>query len=144
MYYHFKVHKEGNGYWAECCELSHCQTETDGPGSREDLRKNCREVLNLYLDEPPASQKIMPMPDPALDSNHKLMRIEAEPQIAFSQMLRTSRLKAQLTQQQAAQLLNMKIVYSYQRLEKRSNPTLALMTKVKNVFPDIQLQELFQ
>ena len=29
MEYHFKIHKEKNGYWAECIELSGCNTQGD-------------------------------------------------------------------------------------------------------------------
>jgi len=36
----------------------------------------------------------------------------------------------------------MKSLYSYQRLEKRSNPTLALLKRIKEVFPQISLDEL--
>jgi antitoxin HicB len=42
MKYHFKIHKEGKGFWAECIELSGCFTEAD---SKEELRKNMHEIL---------------------------------------------------------------------------------------------------
>ena len=32
MKYHFKVHKGGKGYWAECIELVGCITEADSDG----------------------------------------------------------------------------------------------------------------
>ena len=33
----------------------------------------------------------------------------------------------------------MKNIYSYQRLEKRSNPTLSLIKKIHHIFPEINL-----
>jgi predicted RNase H-like HicB family nuclease len=44
MHYHFKIHKENNGYWAECCELEGCVTQGD---TLEELYKFCDEALNL-------------------------------------------------------------------------------------------------
>jgi transcriptional regulator with XRE-family HTH domain len=49
-----------------------------------------------------------------------------------------------MTQKQAAGMLGMKNVYSYQRLEKKSNPTLNIIKKIHNVFPEIKLNYLFQ
>ena len=65
MKYHFKVHKEGNGYWAECIELEGCLTQTERDpkgGSIEELHYNMREALNLYLSESPDSDLIFPRP----------------------------------------------------------------------------------
>ena len=55
MKYHFKVHKEGNGYWAECVELLGCITEAD---SIDELQKNMEEALNLYIEEPENSKEL--------------------------------------------------------------------------------------
>jgi len=42
MYYHFKIHKEPDGYWAECIELEGCVTQGD---SLDELQKNMEEAL---------------------------------------------------------------------------------------------------
>jgi transcriptional regulator with XRE-family HTH domain len=49
-----------------------------------------------------------------------------------------------MTQKQVAEMLRMKNIYSYQRLEKRSNPTLTIINKIHTIFPEIKLNYLFQ
>jgi transcriptional regulator with XRE-family HTH domain len=39
-----------------------------------------------------------------------------------------------MTQKQVAEMLGMKNIYSYQRLEKRSNPTLTIINKIHTIF----------
>jgi predicted RNase H-like HicB family nuclease len=60
MFYHFKIHRDRDGYWAECIELKGCVTEGD---TLEELKKNMQEALNLYLDEPYNANITFPMPD---------------------------------------------------------------------------------
>lgn len=60
MVYHFRVHEEDNGYWAECVELAGCITEAD---SLDWLAANAEEALNLYLDEPETFAVIFPLPE---------------------------------------------------------------------------------
>jgi predicted RNase H-like HicB family nuclease len=60
MKYHFKIHKEGDGFWAKCLELSGCVTQAD---SMEELRKNMQKALNLYIDEPENSNRLAALPD---------------------------------------------------------------------------------
>lgn len=60
--YTFKVHKEGKGYWAECIQLSGCQTQAD---NLTELKKNIKEVLSLYLEtqrELLESKKVIKLP----------------------------------------------------------------------------------
>lgn len=45
MRYHFKVHKEKEGFWAECIELPGYVTQAD---TNEDLGLNMQEALNLF------------------------------------------------------------------------------------------------
>ena len=47
MKYHFKVHKEEKGFWAECIELEGCCTQGD---SKEELIENMKDALSIYLD----------------------------------------------------------------------------------------------
>jgi hypothetical protein len=143
MHYHFKVHKEGNAYWAECCEFS-AHTCTDGPGTLDDLRKQCVECLDVALYRDDNDPDDIPMPNYSLDNNKRLLKIPVEPGRAFSMLLKKSRLRSKLTQKEAAARLGMKNLYSYQRLEKKPNPTLAVMERVWKAFPDIKLEYLFR
>jgi antitoxin HicB len=139
MTYHFTVHAVKNGFWAECRELSGCVSEGN---TKDELRTNLRESLNLYLEEPIDSTVVFALPNESLDADKKLMAIDVEPEIAFAVMLRHIRLNHRITQREAAAMLGMKNVYSYQRLEKRSNPTLSLMKKIKSVFPEMRFESI--
>ena len=63
MKYHFKVHKEKKGFWAQCIELAGCVTEAD---SMEELQKNMQEALNLYVEEPKDSKELAVLPDESI------------------------------------------------------------------------------
>ena len=137
MKYHFKVHKEGNGFWAECIELSGCFTEGD---SIEELRENMHEALNLYIDEPQDSKKLAPLPDDSILPSRSIFEVSVDPSIAFAFMVRYNRIQHGLTQRQAAHKLGFENVYSYQRLEhKNCNPTLKILFQLKKIFPDFSV-----
>ena len=134
MTYHFRIHDE-NGLWAECVELEGCVTQGQ---DRVELEKNMHEALNLYLEEPEFSTVVFPAPafEP---SEANVVAVEVDPAIAFSLQLRQLRLRHNMTQREAAERLGMRNLYSYQRLERRSNPSLLTIKKVKNLFPDFSL-----
>jgi predicted RNase H-like HicB family nuclease/DNA-binding XRE family transcriptional regulator len=140
MTYHFTIHTEENGFWAESCELSGCVAQAD---TLSDLRKACEEALNLYLEEPADSKMVFPLPDTTLDTNKDLLSVPVDPEIALAVLLRHYRSRSKLTQKQVSELLGMKNVYSYQRLEKKSNPTLHVMKKIHKVFPEMKLEHIF-
>lgn len=140
MKYHFKYHKEENGYWAECCEIDGCVTQAN---SLDDLRTNCSEALNLMLDEPDNSNVTFSLPDENLNGKRNIINIEVEPEIAFSVLLKNYRINHNITQKEAANILQMKNIYSYQRLERKANPSLLIMKKIKTAFPEINLQQIF-
>jgi predicted RNase H-like HicB family nuclease len=141
MNYHFSVHKEDNGFWAECCELSGCVAEAN---TLEELKKECSDALNLYLEEPCDTKISFPLPENEFDKNKKLLSVAVEPEIALAVLLRYYRTNSKMTQKQVSEKLGMKNVYSYQRLEKKSNPTLNIMKKIHLVFPEIRFECLFQ
>jgi predicted RNase H-like HicB family nuclease/DNA-binding XRE family transcriptional regulator len=141
MKYHFKIHREKTGFWAECLELDGCITQAD---NREELYKNCEEALNLFLEEPADSKIIFPLPDDSLEGEKDIMKVQVEPEIALAVLLRNYRLNSNMTQKQVAEMLGMKNIYSYQRLEKKSNPTLAIINKIHTIFPEIELNYLLQ
>lgn len=141
MNYHFKINEDSEGFWAECCELKGCLTQAK---TLEILKESCSEALNLYLEEPNDSKMVFPLPDGSLDSNKKLIKVSVEPELALAVLLRFYRSNSKLTQKQVSELLGMKNLYSYQRLEKKSNPTLNIIKKIHSVFPEIKLEYIFQ
>ncbi len=100
-----------------------------------------QEALNLYLEEPDNSKTIFP-PPLARPSGRGVAAVEVDPAVAFSMLLRQLRVLHKLTQAQAARRLGMRSLYSYQRLERRSNPSLATINKVKALFPDFSLDAI--
>ena len=140
MEYHFKIHKEINGYWAECVELDGCNTQGD---SVEELNLNMSEVLDLFLAEPSDSKYILPLPKKKV-AGKNISKIAVSPQIAFSMLLRQYRLEKGYSQRQAAKKIGKKL-YSYQKLEsaKTSNPTLKTLDMLKKYFPELKLNLVF-
>jgi antitoxin HicB len=132
--YHFRIH-DGAVPWAECVELNGCITQGK---NRLELERNMKEALHLYLEEPETSTIVFP-PPLAKVTGRKLAPVEVDPAVAFAVQLRQLRIANRLTQKEAAKLLGMKCVFSYQRLEKRSNPSLATLRKVKGLFPGFSL-----
>ena len=141
MKYHFKVTKEKTGFWAVCVELQGCSTQGD---TREELLKNMKEALNLYLDEPADSKIVFPLPKKkGLDPN--LVEVPVEPRIAFAFALRRLRLKHKLTQKEIAQKIGITgSLNNYQRLENSdtANPVLETIVQIKKAFPDFPLEEI--
>lgn len=140
MKYHFLVHREKKGCWASCVELEGCRTQG---GSEGELRKNMEEALNLFLDEPPDSKTVFPLPK----KNYKgrnIVEVHVAPRVALAFLLRKHRIERNLTQTQAAKLLGLKGLYSYQRLEssKTANPEFETIVRIKKAFPELKLDEL--
>jgi predicted RNase H-like HicB family nuclease len=88
MDYHFKVHKEGDGFWAECCELNGCFTQGD---TLDEAYEACGEALEVYLYAPDDSKRIFPLPDETLDGKRNIIKVMA-PQKAVAILLRNYRL----------------------------------------------------
>ena len=137
MKYHFKVHKEGKSFWAECLELAGCMTQAD---TMEELKQNMQDALNLFIEEPADSKDLASLPDESLKSTRNIVEIPLDPQIAFAFMVRYYRIKHGLTQQEAAKRMGFDTLYSYQRLEaRRCNPSLRIISKIKQIFPDFSI-----
>lgn len=105
MVYHFKVHRDADGLWAECVEL--------------------------------------PLPD-ELGVSGDTFTVAPDPAISLSVLLRHLRHTHKYTQQQVAEQLGMKNLYSYQRLERRANPSLSTIKKIKRVFPELSVDYVLQ
>ena len=80
MEYHFKIHRESKGYWAECVELEGCVTQAD---SIEELDQNMAEALSLYLDEPADSKLVLPLPRKSLNGR-KVRKVPVPANVAFA------------------------------------------------------------
>lgn len=137
MKYHFKVHKEATGFWAECLELEGCVTQGK---SKEHLEAMMADALAAYLDEPVNSKHIFPMPNPYL-KGRGIVEVQVAPEIAVAMSIRQLRVSAGKSQKEMADWLGMKSLFSYQRLESSKNGNLQLgtMVKLKKVFPDFSV-----
>lgn len=139
MRYHFKIHKEKKGFWAECLELAGCMTQAD---SREQLEKNMADALNLYLEETEDIDYLAPLPKESLPLSRTVVAVAVDPAIALAFSIRRQRIRGGLTQKEAALRLGMKGVYSYQRLEKKCNPTWGMLYKLAHLFPSLSLDRV--
>jgi len=139
MNYHFKIHKDKDSLWAECIELKGCVTQSY-KNTMEDLRSMMEEALNAYLNEPGTSKTIFPYPDESCSGkNVELVKVHSE--VAFALIVRQYRLENNYTQMEMAKRLNMKNIIIYQRLEKKGDPKLSTIARIKNIFPDIPFEK---
>jgi len=90
MKYHFKIHKEGKRFWAQCLELEGCITQGKNVKA---LHKNMQEALNLYIQEPDDSTDLAPFPDSSIRKSKNVVEVALDPEIAFSFMVRYYRIK---------------------------------------------------
>jgi predicted RNase H-like HicB family nuclease len=72
MRYHFRIHKEDNGYWAECCELDGCFTQAD---TLEELEGACQEALEVHLYTPVGEERVIAPPNAALDTESDVLAV---------------------------------------------------------------------
>ncbi len=140
MRFHFKIHKENKGFWAECIELEGCNTQAD---TLQRLEKNMSEVLNLYLSEPEDSTVVFPIPDETIKEAKDIVSVKVDPHVAFAFLLRRYRLVNKLSQQDVAKKMGWKNIWSYQRFEKTANPTLDKLSKFNEAFPDLNIPLVF-
>jgi antitoxin HicB len=141
LIYHFKIHKQDKGFWAECLELEGCVTQGD---DRKHLYEMMRDALAAYLDEPEDSKQVFPMPKSSMRGRN-IVQVAVEPRVALALLVRHSRLQQHLTQKQAADKLGMKHLSQYQKLEsgKTANPELTTLAKLKGLFPGLSLDTVF-
>lgn len=141
MKYHFKIHKEGSGFWAECLEIPGCLTQGD---SKEELQVNMEDAINTYLSEPAGSNVLAPLPDNTIKTRSNVVLVSVDPQVAMGFNVRYNRIKNGMTQKQAAKMLGMGDLYSYQRLEKRCNPTISIIGKLYKIFPELSIDTILR
>ena len=78
-------------------------------------------------------------PLPEQGAGDHILEVQVEPTVALSVLLRNYRIRNDLTQREVAERLGMKSLYSYQRLERKSNPSLATLSRLKQVLPDFSV-----
>ena len=141
MFYHFRVHKEGRGFWAECIELDGCVTQGE---TLKELRSNAKEALDLFLSEPEGSKVVFPLPKSVGAESRSTLAVKPDPQVAMSVLLRYLRSKHSLTLRVVANQLGFKSINAYRKLEsaKTCNPGLSTLAKLKTVFPELDLDQV--
>lgn len=138
MKYHFRVHKEGKGFWAEGIEIGWANTQA---GTLEELKANMKEVLELCLEEPDDKATFVPpMPDPSIKGRN-IVEVSPDPKIALAALIRKERIEARLSQREVAQRMGIRHVSQYQKLEsgKTANAELGTLAKLKKVFPSFSV-----
>jgi antitoxin HicB len=140
MKYHFKVHKEKKAYWAECIELG-CVTQGE---SKQELLNNMQEALDLLLAEPEDSKLIFPEPKKETKGRN-IIAVQVSPSVAFALEMRQTRLKRKLTQKAMMDLLGIRNLSNYQRLEdpKRANPELKTLFELAGRLPELNVAKIF-
>ncbi len=140
MKYHFKIHKEEDGFWAQCLEIPGCVTQAD---SRDELSVNMEEAINTLIQEPEGSNFLAPLPDDSYKPSQSIIEVKVDPQIAMGFWLRYNRIKKGLTQEDVAKKLGMKNIFSYQRLERGCNTSIAMLARLVDVFPLFKVDAVF-
>jgi antitoxin HicB len=140
MIYHFKIHKEGRGFWAECVELEGCRTQGD---SMDELKSNMEDAINLYLSEPASSKTFFPPPKANVKGKN-IIEVQVAPPVAFATFLRRYRLLKKMTIEEFKARLNIKNMSVYHKLEdpRKANPEFKTLCKIKEAFPDICFDEV--
>jgi DNA-binding XRE family transcriptional regulator/predicted RNase H-like HicB family nuclease len=138
MKYHFRVEADGKWFTASCIELEGCRAQER---SVDKVLVVAKEVLDAFLNEPQGSGVVFPAPQEKLEGKD-IVAIEVDPEIAFGMLMRQYRITRKMTQAQMAALLDMVHLTSYQRLERRSNPTLGLIKKVHDRLPGFPLEAI--
>ncbi len=137
MKYHFKVHKEDQGFWAECIEFPGCVTQAE---TEVTLFLHMQEALNLYVDEPADSKELISLPDHTVKKSKNIVEVPLDPKLSFSLLVKHLRMKNGLTQREAAEKMGFDKIYSYQRLEAgKCNPSLKMLSKIKQLYPDFSV-----
>ena len=125
----------------KCIELPGCVTQAD---TKEELDLNMQEALNLYLEEVEDYEYLAPLPKASIKEGRNVIEVPVNPSVALAFSIRYQRIKQGLTQREVADQLGMKAIYSYQRLEKRCNPTLDLIYKLVLLFPSLSLDKILR
>jgi hypothetical protein len=103
-----------------------------------------QEAINTCLEEPEGATFLAPLPDDSYTPSRYLVEVRVDPAIALGFMVRHYRMQEGMTQKEAAKNLGMKNVFSYQRLERRCNATVGMLSKLLVLFPLLSLNKVFE
>jgi len=124
--YQVRIHQEDGSFWGEFPDLPGCFTSGE---TKEELLKNAKQALSLFLEEARDPQWQVPKA-----RNHKgkaYVWVSAAEDVAIPLMIRQARLKKGFGQRQLARLLGIS-VQQLQRLEMpgKSNPTVKTLAAI--------------
>lgn len=125
-----KYSKSDNSYLVNFPDLPGCHTYG---GTIEEAQRMASEALSGYLES--IDLRKMNIPAPSKLKGRNIFNIAPEPRVAFAIWLKLKRSEKKITQQKAAELLNINF-QSYQKFEnpKKANPTLATLKKLEQIF----------
>ncbi len=125
-----KYSKSDECYLVEFPDLAGCHTYGD---TLEEAQEMAIEALSGYLES--IDLRKMDIPKPSELKGKDLYYIAPEPKTAFAVWMKLKRIEKGLTQQKAAELLEINF-QSYQKYEnpKLANPTLTTLKKIEKVF----------
>lgn len=127
--YQMKIHKEDGSYWAEFPDLAGCFTEAD---SSDELLKNAREALDLYLDE--AKNPSWELPKARSRSGSSYIWVYPSARVSTAIRIRQARIEKGFSQAQLAKELGI-AKQQVQKLESplKSNPTINMLERIAKV-----------
>jgi len=128
--YKAKIEKDDDGYTVSFPDLPGCFSY--GPNLKE-AKEKAIEALDLYLEE--ANDPKWPLPKAVNHRGSNFNWVLPSPEIAIPLMIREARKAKRISQQKAADLLDMKL-QTYQKLEypRKSNPTATTLLRIAEAF----------
>lgn len=128
--YKAKVEKDDDGFTVTFPDLPGCFSYG---ATLKEAKKNAIEALDLYLEE--ANDPKWPLPKASNYKGSNYKWIIPSPEIAIALMIREARKAKRISQQKAADLLEMKL-QTYQKLEypRKSNPTAMTLLRIAQAF----------
>jgi antitoxin HicB len=128
--YKAKIEKDDNGYLVSFPDLMGCLSSGS---TLKEAKDNAIEALDLYLEE--ANDPKWPLPKAENYKGPSYSWVIPSPEIAIPLMIREARKSKRISQQKAADLLDMKL-QTYQKLEypKKSNPTTMTLLRIAEAF----------
>lgn len=128
--YKAKIEKDDNGYTVSFPDLPGCFSYGS---TLKEAKANAVEALDLYLEE--ANDPKWPLPKAINHKGPSYSWIIPTAEIAIPLMIREARKAKRISQQKAADLLDMKL-QTYQKLEypRKSNPTAMTLLRIAEAF----------
>jgi antitoxin HicB len=125
-----KFSKSDNCWLVEFPDLPGCHTYGE---TRDDALDMAVEALSGYLES--IDMRKISIPRPSAPKSKDAVYVSPDPKTAFAIWMKLKRLEKGLTQQKAAELLEINF-QSYQKFEnpKKANPTLTTLKKIERVF----------